>query len=109
MSTKPICDHLDGADTRPEDRRQHRRRTMFWTGKLSCESCDDTVISVNLMDISAGGARVMMAEPWYGCAAVKLTIDRIGEFAGQVVWEGSGDVGIRFVDPGYDSETHTPD
>ena len=83
----------------PEERRRHKRLPVFWTGRISPDNGRDRDISVNLMDISAGGARVTMAEPVHGCPMVKLTIDRVGEFFGEVVWEGLGDLGIRFVDP----------
>ena len=109
MSSKPFRDTLDGIELRPEDRRQHRRCPVFWTGKLSPGNGHDEEISVHLMDISAGGARITMAEPLYGFPAVKLTIDRIGEFTGQVVWEGSGDIGIQFVDAGADSGSGNAD
>ena len=109
MSSKPMRETENGVEVRPEDRRQHKRRPVFWTGKLSRGHGQDSGISVNLMDISAGGARITMAEPMYGCPVVKLTIDRIGEFTGEVVWEGVGDIGIRFVDPGVNREPDVAD
>lgn len=83
----------------PEERRRHKRLPVFWTGRISPDNGHDVDISVNLMDISAGGARVTMAEPVHGHPMVKLKIDRVGEFVGEVVWERLGDLGIRFVDP----------
>lgn len=97
-STQPMSDGSCSEAT-PEERRQHKRLSVFWTGKLVQDDGHEAEISVNLMDISAGGARVTMAEPLQGHPMVKLTIDRVGEFFGEVVWEKLGDLGIRFVDP----------
>ena len=99
MSIKLLTRPEKQAESSASERRQHKRLPVFWTGRLCKYNGHETEVSVNLMDISAGGARVTMAEPLVGKPMVKLTIDRVGEFFGEVVWEGLGDLGIRFIDP----------
>ena len=99
MSIKLVPGSRREAEATAAERRQHKRLPVFWTGRLCKYNGHDTDVYVNLMDISAGGARVTMAEPLVGRPLVKLTIDRVGEFFGEVVWEGLGDLGIRFIDP----------
>ncbi|NBC34322.1 MAG: hypothetical protein GVY13_16720 [Alphaproteobacteria bacterium] len=95
------------SEATPEERREHKRLPVFWTGKLVQNNGHAAEVSVNLMDISAGGARVTMAEPLQGRPRVKLTIDRVGEFFGEVVWEKLGDLGIRFIDPAGSGQSAT--
>ena len=98
MSMRRLTRSGRNAEAKAAERRQHRRLPVYWTGKLTEYNGHEAEVSVNLMDISAGGARITMAEPLLGKPMVKLTIDRVGEFLGEVVWEGLGDFGIRFVD-----------
>lgn len=99
MSIKSLTRSERDTEPTAEERRQHKRLPVYWTGRLCKFNGHESEVSVNLMDISAGGARVTMAEPLVGRPLVKLTIDRVGEFFGEVVWEGLGDLGIRFIDP----------
>ena len=82
-------------ETNNQERRQHRRCAIFWPGKLTCQDCS---INFDLLDISAGGARIHLSAPLVGKSTVTVRIDRIGEFRAEVVWRGLDDAGLRFLD-----------
>ena len=84
-------------ETDAQERRQHRRCAVFWPGKLSCQGCS---INFDLLDISAGGARIHLSAPLIDSSTVTVRIDRIGEFRAEVVWRGLDDAGLRFLDEG---------
>jgi hypothetical protein len=82
-----------------QERRRHRRCAIFWPGQITCQGCS---INFDLLDISAGGARIHLSAPLIDCSPVTIRIDRIGEFRAEVVWRGLDDAGLRFLD---DAET----
>jgi hypothetical protein len=82
-----------------QERRRHRRCAIFWPGQITCRGCS---INFDLLDISAGGARIHLSAPLIDTSAVTIRIDRIGEFRAEVVWRGLDDAGLRFLD---DDET----
>ena len=80
-----------------QERRRHRRCAIFWPGKITCQGCS---INFDLLDISAGGARIHLSAPLIDSSPVTVRIDRIGEFRAEVVWRGLDDAGLRFIDEG---------
>ena len=78
-----------------QERRRHRRCAIFWPGKITCRDCS---INFDLLDISAGGARIHLSAPLIDTSPVTVRIDRIGEFRAEVVWRGLDDAGLRFID-----------
>lgn len=77
------------------DRREYKRSSVSWTGKLSW---GDETVRCDLVDISAGGARLQLARPVQYRVPVTLTIDQIGAFPGEIVWHGGYCLAIRFLD-----------
>jgi hypothetical protein len=79
----------------PQERRRHRRCAIFWPGQITCQGCS---INFDLLDISAGGARIHLSAPLIDSSPVTVRIDRIGEFRAAIVWRGLDDAGLRFLD-----------
>ncbi len=77
------------------ERREYKRCSVSWTGKLSWGG---ETVRCDLVDISAGGARVQLARPVHHRSPVTLTIDQIGEFPGEIAWNGGYCMAIRFLD-----------
>jgi hypothetical protein len=85
------------------DRRTHRRVGTLWsaTVKMSRGAFDGMVLNVSL-----GGAKLMLAAPLCLEPTVTLTIDQVGTFRADVVWQRHEFAGLRFTDkPDYIART----
>ena len=75
-------------------RREHVRKTVFLTAKLS--ACGQSV-TCEIVNISSGGARLNMSRQVAFDTGITLNIGPFGEFVGEVVWQNGMEVGVRFL------------
>jgi len=78
----------------PERRRQPRKRA-FWLGRLDTP---DGRFACRVLNLSPGGAKVMVAHPVAENQPVTLVIDLLGEFAGVIGWRRDSYVGVRITE-----------
>lgn len=78
----------------PVERQLRSRRLILYPGVLRCR---DAQIDCETVDLSAGGAKIRLLEPYECSSPVTLSFD-IGTFEGDVVWQNDEFVGIRFKD-----------
>jgi hypothetical protein len=75
--------------------RRHPRSAVFWSGAIQAgrESIDCIVLNM-----SPGGAKVKLLKRFAGDGSpVVLHIDRLGGYAGEVVWSEGELIGLRFL------------
>ena len=75
--------------------RAHERKRILWTGKLHH---GDQVLDCQVLDLSAGGARIRTAKPWTASSAVVLVCDHLGPLRAEVRWQRANYAGIRFLE-----------
>ena len=75
------------------DRRQHKRTHVLFLGHLI--SGDRSVPGV-LFDLSAGGARMRLAEPLEPDSAITLRLANRLDFHVEVAWHRDDMVGLKF-------------
>lgn len=86
------------AGTSPRRRRamrRHLRSAVFWSGVMQAgrESIDCIVLNM-----SAGGAKVKLLSRFaHDGSPVVLHIDRMGGYAGEVMWSEGDLIGLRFL------------
>jgi hypothetical protein len=74
--------------------RKYRRAAVHWPATLACRS---TNVACVISNLSANGAKVMIADPPEGQARVTLSSSRFGALEGEIVWCSPNALGIRFV------------
>lgn len=76
-----------------DDRRTYQRQAVIWDAALQMEGkrADCTVLN-----LSAGGAKVMIDRPEVTSKFVTLGIPQFGNFTGEVAWRHGHTIGIRF-------------
>jgi hypothetical protein len=74
--------------------RKYRRAAVHWPATLACRSANVACVISNL---SASGAKVMVADPPEGQARVTLSSSRFGALEGEIIWRSPSALGIRFV------------
>ena len=84
----------DQAD--PAERREQARRSVMW-GALALSS--GLQFKCVVLNISAGGAKVRIAQPFSPGTPVTLMVTRFGEFPAIVVWESGEFLGLKFQEP----------
>jgi hypothetical protein len=75
------------------DRRNHARTHVLFSG---CLISGDRSARVILLDLSAGGARVCLAQPLEACSAVTLRLAEKIDFHVEVVWRQGQMIGLKF-------------
>jgi len=75
--------------------RAHPRYETFYPGEFSI---GDQIVDCVVLNISAGGAKLSVSEPIGDASQVRLRIERIGDFAGRLVWRDGTTMGIAFHD-----------
>jgi hypothetical protein len=93
-----------------EDRRRYRRSRVLWGATVTAEGIDDEV-TCTVVDISAGGAKLMMNAKMMGRdpdllsmvtpgCQVTLSVRASGTVPAEVVWQDGDRAGLRFlIDP----------
>jgi len=79
----------------PSDRRKHHRCGLNWPGMLHAGGAS---VALDVVDISAGGARISLPLLLDNDGPVVLQIDRIGSFLAEIVWQDGSGAGVRFLD-----------
>lgn len=95
---------------REDDRRQHRRSRVLWGATLTADGIDGE-LTCTVVDISAGGAKLMMNASMMGRdpdllsmvtpgARVTLSVRASGSVPAEIVWQEDDRAGLRFlIDP----------
>lgn len=78
-----------------QDRRRHPRSLVDWSGVLRD---DRGAVKFDVLDVSAGGARLRTDRELRANSKVMLDIHRVGGFLGEVVWQYPDGAGIRFLE-----------
>ncbi|WP_169816636.1 PilZ domain-containing protein [Rhodovibrio salinarum] len=93
-----------------QDRRAHRRSRVLWGATLMADGVDGEV-TCTVVDISAGGAKLMLNEKLIGRdpdllsvvtpgERVTLSVRASGSVPAEVVWQEGDRAGLRFlIDP----------
>ncbi len=81
--------------------RAHPRYEIFCLGEFSI---GDQTVDCMVLNISVGGAKISVGGPIDDASQVRLRIERIGAFAGRVVWRDGTTMGIAFHDQLRDIE-----
>ena len=76
--------------------RAHRRRKVLWNAELRRE--DGDVVGCQMLDISAGGARIRTEVQFPPGTSVDLIVERVGVFPGTVLWQRGSHAGIGFLE-----------
>ena len=84
---------MDSA-TRPLERQRHARRIIHYPGEVRC---GDACIDCEIVDLSAGGAKIRLLEAFECSSPITLSFD-VGTFDGEVFWQNEELVGIKFKD-----------
>ncbi len=79
----------------PTDRQKHPRYQTLCPGKFYTGG---RVVDCDVLNISAGGAKIRLARQVEATSQVRLRIDRVGEFSGRVAWRDGVILGIEFHD-----------
>ena len=99
-----------GESLSAEDRRRYRRSRVLWGATISADGVDGEV-TCTVVDISAGGAKLMMNTKLIGRdpdlvsiltpgAPVTLSVRASGSVPAEVVWQDGDRAGLRFlIDP----------
>lgn len=86
----------------PQERRKHLRGLVFCSGKIYSGY---RVADCQIVNISAGGAKVRVDQAMEHDTPITLAIDQVGELQGEVVWQAGNDLSIRFLDTSSDVAT----
>ena len=79
-------------DSSQPERRRYSRKRAFWLGRLETP---DGRFACRVLNLSPGGAKVMVAHAVPEHQPVTLVIDPLGEFIGVVGWRRDSYIGIR--------------
>ncbi len=77
------------------ERRQYSRTHLIWTGSLAF---GDRSVDCVIMNASANGAKIRVAEALPFPEIVTLRIPRLGGFRAEVVWSRDNKLGVRFLE-----------
>jgi hypothetical protein len=99
-----------GGTASAEERRRHRRSRVLWGATVTAEGVDGEV-TCTIVDISAGGAKLMMNAKMIGRdpdllgmltpgCEVTLSVRASGTVPAEIVWQDGDRAGLRFlIDP----------
>ena len=96
-----------GPTATAHDRRRHRRARVLWGATLIADGVDEAV-TCTVVDISAGGAKLMMNTKMMGRdpdllslmtpgAQVTLSVRASGTVPAEIVWQDADRAGLRFL------------
>jgi hypothetical protein len=78
-----------------EEKRQDGRLPVLWTGTLTTE--DDKAYTCQIRDISHAGTLVSCDAELQMGERLLLEIEELGEFAAEVKWQGSEQLGLMIL------------
>lgn len=76
-----------------ESRREHLRKKVFLKAELRC---GNNAASCDILNMSAGGAKVVTSLKVTTGSSVTLNLDPFGELPGEIVWQNGEEMGINF-------------
>ncbi len=79
--------------THPTDRRNFVRTSVMWAGKLHLKTL---TVNCVVLNISPDGAKIRLENIPDELSPATLQVDRIGDLAGEVVWQEGAMIGISF-------------
>lgn len=85
----------EGAAAAIPERRRYERATVLWTSRILF---DDKAVDCVIINISAEGAMVQVSENLEVGDSAIIKNERIGAFAGKVVWKTETQIGLSFFD-----------
>lgn len=77
------------------ENREHERKAVQFDVHIRI---GDRQVAGRIVDISAGGARLELAEPIREKPDVVLTLGRLGDYEGRVVWAYENTIGLKFTE-----------
>lgn len=92
--TDPATSEAAPADT--GERRRHARSAVTWAGWL--ETGNGDMIECGVVDLSVGGAKVVLEKPIKTGARVMFKSPRFEPISARVAWSEEGVVGLQFLD-----------
>ena len=75
------------------DNRQHQRHGVCFAASVNL---GERIVGGEVRDISAGGAKVEVGQAVTLNSMITLSIDRFGDFKGQVTWSENTTIGLNF-------------
>jgi hypothetical protein len=97
---QPNLKHDDAASQDGADKRRHKRRSGMWAAHL--ELGQDRRVGCVVLDLSDGGAKLLLKQPVAKGKIVTLISDRVGSRGGRVVWADGNRVGVEFLEGSAD-------
>lgn len=82
-----------GGDAELANRRQHERSAASFEASIVSA---DSKVGGRVIDISAGGAKVEVDRPIEPKTAITLSIERFGDYKGEIAWLRGDTVGVKF-------------
>jgi hypothetical protein len=87
--------NTDVAGVSPAERRRHERVGVMLMASLRSTN---GIFDCMVLDISRGGAKLILGEPQALPPSVTLMLGGFGSFRAQTVWQHNEILGIRFTD-----------
>lgn len=81
--------------TDTDNSRQDTRKPVIWTAKLT--TVDDKVFDCEVRDVSLAGTHVTCLAPLSVKDEVMLSIEGLGDFAGEVCWTRNENIGLTLI------------
>ncbi|MBL6946651.1 MAG: PilZ domain-containing protein [Rhodospirillales bacterium] len=75
------------------DNRQHQRKSVCFAASVKING---QAVAAEIKDISAGGAKVEVEQSIGQNSAITLTIERFGDFDGEITWSRDMIIGVKF-------------
>jgi hypothetical protein len=97
---QPNLKHDDAPSQDGAEKRRHKRRSGMWAAHL--ELGQDRRVGCVVLDLSDGGAKLMLKQPVAQGKIVTLISDRLGARGGRIAWVDGNRVGIEFLEGSAD-------
>jgi len=93
MDAISLASPRSDGDTQVAERRRHQRIGVMWMASLRSGG---NYVDCLVVDLSCGGARLLLSAPMILGPSVRVEIAAYGTFAASVVWQRNASAGIRF-------------
>jgi hypothetical protein len=92
---QPHLKQDDAASQDGADKRRHKRRSGMWAAHL--ELGQDRRVGCVVLDLSDGGAKLLLKQPVAQGKIVTLISDRVGARGGRIAWADGNRAGVEFL------------
>jgi len=89
-------DHPASPSSRGSDKRRHKRKSGMW--KAHVELGHGFRVDCVILDLSEGGAKLMLKQPIAAGKVVTLVADSIGARGARVAWSEGQRAGVQFIE-----------